>query len=330
MSVRWKHLTLSALMGALTLSPSGLIAEPSPSSGVATAPKPRTELSPALKRMNSMMHSALREVVQAERQQLGPLIMFEAGHMKLFRGDEEVIALPASPPLVYHQLKVIGHVVFTTVIQLWRADLKGAERSEWLRAFGASLDELSAELPSYGLPKELERSQARLLIMSAALVKRALGAEPISREELRRFSAEARPLLKAGFEHSAKAHIDLLHARAGELYALLTPEERGQVRGYFYGGRGARVDNLAMQYVSWLIGERTGHESGRLIFSEGVRSKDKALALLAQYSVERELAELVFDDPNGLHRDVLGEATRAYLSTFPDAAELFSKERGAD
>ena len=129
------------------------------------------------------------------------------------------------------------------------------------------------------------------------------------------------------------------HARALKAKRLLPNlRDRGPERAYrtprtprhAIGGRGARVDNLAMQYVSWLIGERTGRESGRLIFSEGVRSKDKALALLAQYSVERELAELVFDDPNGLHRDVLGEATRAYLSTFPDAAELFSKERGAD
>ena len=94
----------------------------------ASAPPKQGELSPTLKALNGMMHSAIREAVSDERASLGPLIMFEDGKMKLFRDDVELIALPATPPLVYHQLKVIGHSLFVTVIQLWRPSLTPEQR----------------------------------------------------------------------------------------------------------------------------------------------------------------------------------------------------------
>ena len=51
---------------------------------------------------------------------------------------------------------------------------------------------------------------------------------------------------------------------------------------------------------------------------------DRAMIELAKFRVERELTELVFGDPAGLHRDVLSEATRAYLATFPEVIDAFS------
>ena len=62
----------------------------------------------------------------------------------------------------------------------------------------------------------------------------------------------------------------------------------------------------------------------RVIFTEGVLEPDRAMIELAKFRVERELTELVFGDPAGLHRDVLSEATRAYLATFPDVIDAFS------
>ena len=59
------------------------------------------ELSPALRSLNGRMHQALRDVVTAERQQLGPLIMFEDGEIKLYRGDQEIAGYTIVPPLAY-------------------------------------------------------------------------------------------------------------------------------------------------------------------------------------------------------------------------------------
>lgn len=314
----------NATVFALTLCAlSASLLEARPNTTASAPPAKQERLSPAAQALNGMTHAALSDAVKQSRQALGPLIMFEEGKMKLFRGDTEVIALPASPPIVYHQLKVIGHCALAIVIQLWRPQLSAEERVEWLTRFKVELLKLSAELPSYDLPAELERSQAQLISLILRLIERASGDERLPREELKSFSRAIRPHLQAAFKHSARVHIDLLHARANELYALLSPEERGKVRGFFYGGRGARVDLLPLQYVSWLIGERTGRESGRVIFSEGVTEKEKGLMSLAKYGVEREIAELIFDDPDALHRDLLGAATRDYLKSFPNAEAAF-------
>ena len=283
------------------------------------------ELSPALQSLNGRMHAALQEVVILQRQQLGPLIMFEEGEMKLYRGDEEVAGFSIIPPLAYDQLKIIGHAAFSVVIQAHRTDLSSEEKSAWFVDFQRDLSQIRTELPSFDLPKDVMRSQRKLIDLTLEFTEQIQQQSDPSEvsTDIRAYTDRILPLLQKGFAHSAHLHVDLIHRQGEKLYALLTPEERAYVRGYFYGGRGARVGNLALQYVSWLLGERTGEESERVIFTEGVLERDRAMIELAKFRVERELAELVFGDPAGLHRDVLSEATRAYLATFPDVIDAF-------
>ena len=293
--------------------------------GPASANTP-AELSPSLSALNGRMHQALREVVVLERQQLGPLIMFEEGEIKLYRGDQEVAGYSIIPPLAYDQLKIIGHATFSVVIQVQRSDLDFDARRAWLDGFVGELQQVRKELASFDLPKDLVKSQRRLIDHTLDLAKTAQQQEDISEAELRAFTERVLPLLQDGFTHSAHVHVDLIHQQGKKIYALLTSEEREHFRGYFHGGRGARVGNLAVQYVSWLVGERTGAESERVVFTEGVLERDRAMMELAKFGIERRLAELVFGDPAGLHRDVLSEATRAYLATFPDVSEAFEEE----
>ena len=287
---------------------------------------PPMELSPTLRGLNDRMHGVLREVVSVERQQLGPLIMFEDGEIKLYRGDVEVAGHSIVPPLAYDQLKIMGHAAFAVVIQAQRTDLSVEARRAWLEGFVAEVKTVRAELASFDLPKPLVKSQRVLMDHTLAFANLAKRQGSVSDAELRAFTARILPLLEDGFTHSARLHVDLIHRQAEKLYALLTPEERARVRGYFHGGRGAREGNLALQYVSWLVGERTGAESERVVFTEGVLDRDKAMMELAKFGIERRLAEQVFGDPAGLHRDVLSEATRAYLATFPDVTEAFGGE----
>ena len=301
-----------------------LAEEPSVSDAIEADAAP--ELSPALQRLNGRMHAALQEVVILQRQQLGPLIMFEDGEMKLYRGDEEVAGFSILPPLAYDQLKIIGHAAFAVVIQAHRSDLSTEEKRAWLVAFQRDLSQILSELPSFDLPKAVMKSQRKLMELTlhfAEKIRQQGEPSELDADIIRAYTDRILPLLQEGFAHSAQLHVDLIHRQGEKLYALLTPEERLSVRGYFHGGRGARAGNLALQYVSWLVGERTGEESERVIFTEGVLERDRAMIELAKFRVERELAELVFGDPAGLHRDVLSEATRAYLATFPDVVDAF-------
>ena len=143
-----------------------------------------------------------------------------------------------------------------------------------------------------------------------------------TREDVEKYTQTILPLLEMGtVQRSGPHRCD--SSASGEALHPVTPEERKTVRGYFYGGRGAREGNLALQYISWLVGENTGKESERIVFSEGITERIEAWDALAKFSVERKLSRLVLGDPAGLHRDVLSAATREYLLTFLPVQEVF-------
>ena len=166
-------------------------------------------------------------------------------------------------------------------------------------------------------------SQDRLIQRTLTLLEK-VGLTPITRGMLQEYSVEVMPYLQAGIKRSARAQVDWLHTQTQKIYALLTEEERGKVRAHLYGGRGARVGNINIQYLSWLFGEGTGKESGRIVFSENIADHDRALDYFARYTTERVLADLIFKDPTRLDRDLLSEQTRIYLSTFGNASHFVS------
>ena len=171
--------------------------------------------------------------------------MFEDGKIKFYRGDEEVQGYDIVPPIAFDQLKVIGHAAFLVVIQSQRHDLTGNERIAWIRTFVKELEKVRTEATSFGLPPDLLDVQVKLIDKTLNVGQKIEQCGGLDETELRLFTKEIAPLLEAGFIHSAKLNIDLIHSQAMKLYRIMTNEERQNFRGYFHGGRGAREGNLA-------------------------------------------------------------------------------------
>lgn len=284
----------------------------------------QTKLSESFTAMNTLARKALHEVIRAEPQQLGAVIVSEAGALKLFRNGKQVASFPIPTPLEYHQLKVFGHMTLALVIQLQRNDWTKEARDAWLESFLLTGYQVQNELTHLNIPRKLRVSQSLLIRETLNLAHKVQKLKSISQELIRSYGQKIVPLLNDGFRYSAQAHIDIIHKQGRALYALLSEEERQTVRAYNYGGRGARVDNLILQYLSWLVGEGTGKESLRVIFSEGITDAKQAQSALARYSVETRIADLIFSIPQRLYRDVLGDATRDYLKTFLKVSEAFA------
>ena len=279
------------------------------------------ELSPALKRLNQQMHRSLRGATQSLGRTLGPLIIFEEGKMKLFKQNKEVAAFSIMPPLEYQQLKVFGHVFFVTAIQLYRDELSENDRLQWAKEMIIDINIAITELDSIGLTPELAKSQKRLLTETLVLIEEAQIARP-NAARLKRYIKEGLPDVWLNADRSASLHLNVIDRQARRLIALLTEEERKLVRAHLYGGRGARRDNIVIQYFSWLFGEGTGQESDRIIFSENIQDHHKAMEMFAKYRMESDLARFIFNDSTRLDRDLLGDSTRALVKEFPDAAEV--------
>ena len=305
-----------------------LSAQPRPAPGAYPTREAAT-LPPALERLNGAMRATLREAIDDERRALGAVIIYEGEALRLLRDGEEVAAFPAAPPPRYHQLKALCHLSFAAVIELRRPARPPEARRAWLERVSADARGARGELRALDLPPPLTPHAEALLDHTLALLALAADAPDAAPPAgaLDAYVARARPHLDAAIAEAARAHLDALAPAGRALYALLTPAERLSARAYLYGGRGARVDNLVLQYLSWLLGEETGRESARVVFSEGVFERAPALDALARYGAERALAAQVFGDPDRLHRDVLGDAARALLSSLPAARALLGEGR---
>lgn len=281
------------------------------------------ELSSTLKRLNRSMHIALKGATTHQRKNLGPLIIFEAGKMKLLRANQEVAAFTVIPPLAYHQLKVFGHIAFVAVIQLQRSDLSQDQQVAWIKMMRKDVELAKVELQTMSFSKEIIDSQSALLDHTLKLFTQAEQA-PLSTKDLERYSETVVPLMQPALDKSAQLHLEVIHTQTKRLYGLLKAEERPLVRIHLYGGRGARRDNIVIQYFSWLFGARTGTESPRIVFSENISDHDKALDMFAKYKTEQQLAELIFKDPARLDRDLLGDVVRNQISQYPDSSIEFA------
>ena len=171
-----------------------------------SAPKPDS-ISPALNGINERMHMALREVVLLQRKKLGPLIMFEDGKIKFYRGDEEVESYSIIPPLAYDQVKIVGHAAFLIVIQMQRTDLTSNELFTWCDGFIDELVHVRKEIPSFDLPQALRDLQIQLVNQILDFTQKTRQQENKSETNLRAFSKEIMPMLRAGFMHCAKIHL---------------------------------------------------------------------------------------------------------------------------
>lgn len=282
--------------------------------------KQAEELPPVLQRLNQQMHLVLRGMTAHQRKDLGPLIIFEEGKMKLLKKNQEVAAFSIMPPLEYQKLKVFGHVFFATSIQLQRSELSDEDREQWSSEMLKEIDLAITEIDTMGLSAALTESQRGLLQATQALISEAKSARP-NTQRLKRYINEQLPAVWHGARRSASLHLELIHSQAKQLLGLLNQDERQRVRAHLYGGRGARRDHLVIQYLSWLFGERSGRESQRIVFSENIQDHDRALDMFAKYCVESELAAFIFDDPERLDRDLLGDVTRELLKEWPDAID---------
>ncbi len=91
----------------------------------------------------------------------------------------------------------------------------------------------------------------------------------------------------------------------------MTQDEWRRLRVVVIGVHMARDDELATQYFLRLLGEAT--EGRRVVYAEGLWDEPRALDLLATHMIDGSVGAAFFGLDLRMHRDVLGDAARAYL-----------------
>ena len=255
-------------------------------------------------------HAATRKALLTRTR---PIILVDFGRLVLLRDGKPDLVEPHNPPL-YHRYKGIAHIPMATYLALapaldtgsapgWRAPLETLR--DKVRPVLGELEALG--FPTADLPRQREIVTASLAFMDDALARPAV--EP---ERLIRFTrAMAEPQLRNA-DAAAALQLDRIHAivtrwRSEEM----SRDEWNRVYVVVQGFKMPRDGYAQFQYFERVLGP---HESGRrLLYAEGITTREAALDLLATIVTDRGAAHYFFDDVTRMDRDVMADGATKHL-----------------
>lgn len=242
----------------------------------------------------------------------GPVIVvYEGDKAALLRNGSRVERrfVPASDA----DLKAVGHVplgVFAALHAIGDGPIAD-DRAASLSRFRAAVVEARGALDARGFAPESLARQRRILDASLERLDASLATRRASRTEATEFARRMGPLVLANVAEAARAQLDGLHAAVSAWRREMAPEEWRRLHVVVIGVHMAREDELATQYFLRLLGEP--REGGRVVYAEGLWEEQRALDLLGAHVVDGSVGAAFFGSPARMHRDVLGDAARAYL-----------------
>lgn len=243
----------------------------------------------------------------------GQAVFVAADKVILFRGEQELGALPYTPP-VYAQLKAVSHLVFGTYgavtglldegpVQEWSERL-----TELRQAASAVKDNLDDTLFS---PAQKTR-QVAIIDTSVRYIENVLMTRETTHEALTAYMREMAPLTLANANDAAVAQIDMLDNAVTELKKQLTEDEFRHALALVLGPKMPRDDFLASQYFAFIFNEDLA-TTKRIVYAENIFNVDEALGLLRTFLADRRMSTIAFGNPGRMERDFMGDAATAEL-----------------
>ena len=289
-------------------------------------PQPQADPPPETRDPLSTLNAAFREAYAGLRAEVmaaaGPVLIQCGDTMVLVRGGvrTEAPALTAR----YHELKSVSHVPLTLYVML----VSGADtrlddtRLGRLREYRSLLAAGRDSIDGRGFEPDQRARQYRILDCSLDLIDTTLRNGAVTQAELHTYTRGLREDILANAREAAEDQLATMDRQFKAWQALMTPEERRQLRVAVSSVHMARVGNLAMQYFSAALEEpfegRFEEETitdgdSRVIFAESVFDEQEILKAVGTHAVDAQVGDSFFEDPQRMHRDLLADATEQII-----------------
>lgn len=231
----------------------------------------------------------------------------------LFKGDQELGALPYTPP-IYDQLKSASHLVLGTYGAVTGLLEDGASK-EWLgrlavlrRTALAVNDNIDDTLFSV-----VQKARQKTIIKaSVAYIDEVLKKRVTTLAAFTAYMREMAPLILANAKDAAIAQIEMLDMAVIELKKRITAKEFKRALALVLGPKMPRKDFLVSQYFAFAFNEDLA-TTERIVYAENIFDVDQALGLLRTYISDRRMGAITFGNPGRMERDLLGDAATAEL-----------------
>lgn len=278
-----------------------------------------------LDRVNQVFRDAYARTRETKERQSVVFVLL-GDELVVFDGEERRVH-EVRPP-AFHAIKAVSHApIALHALSLARHDDASATSEESLRHLRERLGSAQAALPdALGGPAlasalaDCEQTLARTTAALDAFARLVIEAPPppgthahdAADRSLASFARDVGPLLLRLTEHATKIHLQALHDRVESELGTMSAHERGALRVVVTGDHQARERSLGKQYFEKrLPPARPGEE--RVIYGEGVKDENEALALVGIQRLDRAVAKAFFGDERRLQRDVLGDAAMKLL-----------------
>jgi hypothetical protein len=281
-------------------------------------PDPRPPLTDANQQFRAIYAASRASLLARTR----PIVIVDFGRLVLLRHAKPDLEEPHNPPL-YHRYKGIAHIPTAIYVALapW-LDTPGVP--EWRASLEILRDKLRpvlSELDSLGFPPEDLQRQREIVTASLTFIDDALARPALEPQRLRSFTRSMGALQLRNADAAAALQIDRIHAivtrwRTEEL----SLDDWNRIYVVVLGFKMPRDGYAQFQYFERVLGS---HESGqRLIYAEGLTTRDAALDLLGTIVTDRGAALYFFNDVMRMDRDVMADGAKKRLDQiFPPASK---------
>jgi hypothetical protein len=265
----------------------------------------------ALTALNNAFRAAYADAKSRVLASSGPTLIVNGDTLALLRGGRRVEANVGAP--VYDPVKTIAHIPLAIYVILTPGD--GAVDGDRVKAL-AGLRELippaERSLDSLKLSAATLARQKQIVAASLAFLDDVAGGRKFTRSLLAGFTRGMVPLVMENVAEATRAQLDATHAQVTAWRRDLSPQEWNELHVLIIGPHMPREDLAVTQYFLRLLHEP--EEGRRVVYAESLWEEPKALDLLGTHLLDGSVGEAFFGDYLRMHRDLLGDAARQYLT----------------
>jgi hypothetical protein len=266
---------------------------------------------PALTALNNAFRAAYADAKVRVLAASGPTLFVSGDNFILLRNWRRTEANVAVP--IYDIVKTIAHIPLAIYVILTPG--AGAIDSDRLKTL-AGLRELippaESSLASLKLSSATLDRQKQITAGCLAFIDDVAGKRKFDRSSLMEFTRGMAPLVMENVAEATRAQLDATHAQISSWRHELSPQEWGRLQVLIVGPHMPREDLVVTQYFLRLLHEPS--EGGRVVYAESLWEEQKALDLLSTHLLDGSAGEAFFGDYMRMHRDLLGDAAKQYLS----------------
>lgn len=264
------------------------------------------------------LDNVFREIYATSRKDYlasgGPVLIWNRGALFLVNNGKTT-QYDYFPPIfdVYKTLDHITLGICCAVVH--NPEHPSDEQLKQLVKFRSAIIAAKPQIEAAGLKKRTMQRELRIIENSMKFIDKIEAGRGCPRAELDTYIRDLQPAIIGNIRDAVAADLTALDAKMKEIRKTLTPDEWERLHVVVCSVHMARQGESHMQYFLRLLAQQD--EGRRVVFFEGNAEQQDALNLLGTHELDSDIARVYFNDPDRMHRDLLGSVTAEFLDEHP-------------